>query len=156
MSFLGVGCGASFLPTTRTRARVPKRQEGPRLSSYDTYPVKQGFHRGPEAPIADEIELALVTGVFEARTGREAELAATLAKYVVLTRRRPECRNVDLVASVLQTGRLVIIEKWASPDAARAHLDAEETVEMAREATDLLSRAPDLDLLESVSAHDLE
>jgi quinol monooxygenase YgiN len=105
---------------------------------------------------SDEVELAVVVGVFEARTGREAELAATLAKYVVLTRRRPDCRNVDLVASVLHRGRLVVIEKWSSPDAARSHLDAEETVEMAREAKDVLARPPDFDLLESVSAHDLE
>jgi quinol monooxygenase YgiN len=98
----------------------------------------------------------VVTGVFEARTGREAELAATLAKYVVLTRRRPDCRNVDLVASVLHPGRLVVIEKWSSPDAARGHLDAEEMVEMATETTGVLARPPDLDLLESVSAHDLE
>jgi quinol monooxygenase YgiN len=105
---------------------------------------------------SDEVDLAVVVGAFEARTGREAELAATLAKYVVLTRRRPDCRNVDLVASVLHQGRLVVIEKWSSPDAARSHLDAEETVEMAREATDVLARPPDLDLLESVSAHDLE
>ncbi|MBA2326221.1 MAG: antibiotic biosynthesis monooxygenase [Actinobacteria bacterium] len=105
---------------------------------------------------SDEVELAVVVGAFDARTGREAELAATLAKYVVMTRGRPDCRNVDLVASVLHAGRLVVIEKWGSADAARAHLDADETVEMAREATDLLARPPDLDLLEAVSAHDLE
>jgi quinol monooxygenase YgiN len=105
---------------------------------------------------SDEVELAVVTGVFEARTGREAELAATLAKYVVMTRRSPDCRNVDLLASVVHRGRIVVIEKWSSPDAARAHLDADETVEMAREATELLAHSPDLDLLESVSAHDLE
>jgi quinol monooxygenase YgiN len=98
----------------------------------------------------------VVVGAFDARTGREADLAATLAKYVVMTRGRPDCRNVDLVASVVHPGRLVVIEKWGSPDAARAHLDADETVEMAREATDLLARPPDLDLLESVSSHDLE
>ncbi len=98
----------------------------------------------------------MVVGIFEARTGREAELAANLARYVVLTRRRPDCRNVDLVASVVHRGRVVVIEKWASPDAARAHLDAEETVEMATGAKDLLASSPEFDLLESISAHDLE
>jgi quinol monooxygenase YgiN len=98
----------------------------------------------------------MVVGAFEAQPGREEALAATLAKYVVLTRRRPACRNVDLVASVLRPGRLVVVEKWESADAARAHLDADETVEMATEATELLTRPPDLDLLDSISAQDLE
>jgi quinol monooxygenase YgiN len=104
----------------------------------------------------DDLELAMVVGAFDAQPGREETLAATLAKYVVLTRRRPECRNVDLVASALRPGRLVVVEKWESSDSARAHLDAEETVEMATEAKDLLSRPPDLDLLDSISAQDLE
>jgi quinol monooxygenase YgiN len=104
----------------------------------------------------DEVELAMVTGVFDARTGREAELAAALAKYVVLTRNRDGCRNVDLVASTLHAGRLTVVEKWVSPGAARAHLDADETVEMASTVLDLLARPPDLDLLEAISAQDLE
>ena len=103
-----------------------------------------------------DLELAVVIGSFEARTGRQAELAAVIAKYVVLTRRRPACRNVDLVASGSGSGRLVVIEKWESPDAARAHLDAPETLEMARAARDVLARPPDLDLYESISAQDLE
>ena len=111
---------------------------------------------GEEAAIADEIELAVVLGTFEARTGREAEVAAVLAKYVVLTRRQDGCRNVDLVASALHRGRLVIVEKWLSPDAARGHLDADETVEMATTLKDLLAKAPEIDLLDAISAHDLE
>lgn len=103
-----------------------------------------------------ELELAVVIGSFEARTGRQADLAAILAKYVVLTRRRSACRNVDLVASGSSSGRLVVIEKWESADEARAHLDAFETVEMARAARDVLAGAPDLDLYESISAQDLE
>ena len=106
--------------------------------------------------MADEVELSMVLGVFEARTSREADLAATLAKYVVLTRNRPECRNVDLIASTLHPGRLVVAEKWVSPAAARDHLDAAETVEMANTVRDLLARPPDLDLLEAISAQDLE
>jgi quinol monooxygenase YgiN len=106
--------------------------------------------------MADEVELAMVVGAFEARSGREADLAAALAKYVVLTRNRDDCRNVDLMASTLHTGRLVVVEKWVSPDAARAHLDAVETVEMAEAARNLLARPPDLDLLEAISAQDLE
>ena len=94
--------------------------------------------------------------LFRSRTGRASDLAAVLAKYVVLTRRHPRCRNVDLVASSSRPGRLVVIEKWESGDDARAHLDAPETVEMAKAARDVLAGAPDLDLYESISAQDLE
>ena len=68
-----------------------------------------------------DLELAVVIGSFEARTGRQGDLAAILAKYVVLTRRRPHCRNVDLVASGSRPGRLVVIEKWESLDHLKAH-----------------------------------
>jgi quinol monooxygenase YgiN len=103
-----------------------------------------------------DLELAVIVGSFEARTGRQSELAAVLAKYVVLTRRQPRCRNVDLVASSSRPGRVVVIEKWESADDARAHLDAPETIEMAKAARDVLAGPPDLDLYESISAQDLE
>jgi quinol monooxygenase YgiN len=106
--------------------------------------------------VADEIELAVLVGRFEAVPGREEALAGVLAKYVVLTRHQPQCRNVDLVASVLHPGRYVVIEKWSTPDGPRAHLDHPETVEMAESARPLLAAAPDLDLCEAVSAQDLE
>ncbi len=103
-----------------------------------------------------DLELAVVIGIFQARTGREADVAEVLAKYVVLTRRQPACRNVDLVASGSRPGRFVVIEKWESADGARAHLDAAETVEMAEAARGVLAGAPDLDLFDSISAQDLE
>ena len=49
----------------------------------------------------------------------------------------------------------MIIEKWQSPATQRAHFDAEETVEMADACRGLLVRAPAIDLLEGISAHDL-
>jgi len=67
-----------------------------------------------------DLELAVVIGIFQARTGREADVAEVLAKYVVLTRRQPACRNVDLVASGSRPDRFVVIEKWESADGARA------------------------------------
>ena len=106
--------------------------------------------------MAEEVELALVIGAFEARAGREADVASVLAKYVVLTRRQNGCRNVDLVTSVTRRARFVVVEKWDSPDAPRRHLDAPETVEMAESLRDLLAAPPDLDLLEAISAYDLE
>ncbi len=106
--------------------------------------------------MSSEPELAVVVGRFQARTGKDEDLAGILARYTVLTRRQSGCRNVDLVASAVHPGRLVVIEKWESPELARAHLDAPETVDMAQAAVDLLAGPPELELYDAISAYDLE
>jgi quinol monooxygenase YgiN len=78
-----------------------------------------------------------------------------LSKYVVLSRGHPGCRNIELCASVTAPGRFVVIEKWESPEAQRAHFDSPDMVEMAEACRALLARPPDIDLLEGISAHDL-
>ena len=72
-----------------------------------------------------------------------------------MTRREPVCRNVDLVASVTQGGRFLVIEKWESPEAVQAHLDSRLMTDMAREVLPSLAQQPALDLFDSISAHDL-
>jgi quinol monooxygenase YgiN len=106
--------------------------------------------------MAEDVGIWVVAGSFRARPGAEDELAAVLANYVVLTRNRPHCRNVDLVLSTTHSGRFLVIEKWDDPDAPRAHLDDPETVTMAGAAVPLLLAKPDLDLYDAVSAHDLQ
>ena len=107
----------------------------------------------PEAPVPDEVELTIVTLRFDAAdTDR---LVAVLAKYVVLTRMQPGCRNVDLCASVTHPGRYLIVQKWDSPAAQRAHFDHAVMVEMARSCQGLLAVAPEIDLWDGASAHDL-
>lgn len=102
---------------------------------------------------ADDIELVVVTMAFDAAAPER--LAAVLAKYVVVTRGHPGCRNVDLVASTTHEGRLVVIQKWASPQAQQAHFDSPAMVEMAESCRGLLSAPPRIDLLEPITAHDL-
>lgn len=100
-----------------------------------------------------EPDLVLVTMVFD---GSDPEaVAAILARYVVVTRGHPGCRNVDLCASVTRAGRFVVIEKWETGAAQRAHFDSADMVEMATSLTGLLIRAPEIDLLGPISAHDL-
>ena len=82
-------------------------------------------------------------------------LLAVLAKYVVVSRGAAGCRNIDLCASATQDDRYLVIEKWESPDAQRAHFDSPEMVEMAESCRGLLSAPPDIDLFEGISAHDL-
>jgi quinol monooxygenase YgiN len=106
----------------------------------------------PAEPTTD-VEIVVVTMRFAARDA--GALLAVLSKYIVLTRMQPGCRNVDLCASVTTAGRYVIIQKWESADAQRAHFDSDVMVEMARSCVDLLAGPPDIDLLDGISAHDL-
>ena len=106
--------------------------------------------------MTDDVEIWVVAGQYQARSGRESELGAVLAQYTVLTRGVAGCRNVDLVASASTPGKFLVIEKWDDADAQRAHLDDPVMVEMATAATPLLAGAPDLDLYDAISAHDLE
>jgi quinol monooxygenase YgiN len=103
----------------------------------------------PEA----DVELTMVTMGFSASD--EAALLAVLSKYVVLARMQPGSRNIDLAASVTSPGRYVIVQKWDSPAAQRAHFDSDVMVEMARSCVGLLTEPPQIDLLDPVSAHDL-
>jgi quinol monooxygenase YgiN len=100
-----------------------------------------------------EIDLAIVTMRFDAADA--GALVAVLSKYVVLTRMQPGCRNVDLCASVTNPGRYLLIQKWDSVDAQRAHFDSAVMVEMAAACNGILTQAPDIDLWDGPSAHDL-
>ncbi len=117
------------------------------MSSYDAVTDQQL----PEE--AGEIEPVMV--VLSFRTDRPAELMEVLARYVVLSRGQPGCRNIDYVSSVTQQGRLMIVEKWESAAAQRAHFDSPEMVAMAAESVPLLNAEPDIDLFEGISMHDL-
>jgi quinol monooxygenase YgiN len=103
--------------------------------------------------MTDEVETTIVTMEFEAAD--PVRLMGVLAKYVVLARGHPGCRNVDLCTSSTAEGRYVIISKWESPGAQQRHFDSRDMVEMAEACTGLLRQPPRIDLLEGVSAHDL-
>jgi len=103
--------------------------------------------------MAADVELTIVTMAFDASVPER--LQSVLAKYVVVSRGHPGCRNIDLCASATTPGRFLIIEKWESPDAQRAHFDSQDMVEMASACTGLLAKPPQIDLLEGISAHDL-
>lgn len=82
-------------------------------------------------------------------------LQSVLARYVVLSRGHPGCRNIDLAMSSTAPDRFVIIQKWETPEAQRAHFDSADMVEMAASCDGLLARPPEIDLLDPISAHDL-
>ena len=105
--------------------------------------------------MSDDLDLAVLTGVFDAQPGSEEALAAVLARYVVLTRHEPACRNVDLVRSATRPARFLVVEKWDSPNDVQHHLDSDLMGTMARDAVPLLVTRPEIDLYDSISAHDL-
>jgi quinol monooxygenase YgiN len=104
--------------------------------------------------MGDGVALTVVTMVF--RASDPDGLLGVLAKYVVVSRGAPGCRNIDLCASATTDGNYLVIEKWESPEAQRAHFDSPEMVEMAESCRGLLSAPPDIDLFEGISAHDLQ
>src|SRR5439155_10267219 len=101
--------------------------------------------------MGDDVALTVVTMAFQASDAER--LLGVLAKYVVVSRGAPGCRNIDLCASATRDDRYLVIEKWASPDAQRAHFDSPEMVEMAEACRGMLAGPPDIDLYEGVSAH---
>lgn len=100
-----------------------------------------------------EVELTIVTMRFQAQDRERLE--AVLARYVVASRGHPGCRNIDLCASVTEPGRYLVVQKWDSPEAQRAHFDSGDMVEMARACDGILTGPPEIDLLDGISAHDL-
>ncbi len=101
------------------------------------------------------VELTVVAGLFDARPGREAELGAVLARYVVVSRGHPGCRNIDLVTSLTTPGRFLVYEKWETPADQHSHMGSAAMSELAAEASPLLAAPPELGLYEAISAHDL-
>jgi quinol monooxygenase YgiN len=108
-----------------------------------------------EEPVADQQDIEPVMVILGFKTERPDELMEILARYVVLSRGQPGCRNIDYVASVTDPGRLMVVEKWESLDAQRAHFDSPEMVAMAKDSIPLLTSEPDIDLFEGISMHDL-
>jgi quinol monooxygenase YgiN len=105
--------------------------------------------------MAEDPQLAVLTARFDPMPGSEQPLMAVLARYVVVTRQDPACRNIDLLASPSRPGRLLVVEKWASTADARAHLDSAEMTAMAEAAVGHLATRPEVDLYDTISAHDL-
>lgn len=106
--------------------------------------------------MADEPQdLEPVMVVLSFHTEKPAELMEVLARYVVISRGQPGCRNIDYVASITDPGRLMVVEKWESIEAQRRHFDSPEMVDMAQRSVPLLNAEPDIDLFEGISMHDL-
>ncbi len=101
----------------------------------------------------EDVNLVVVTLSFDAAD--PGTLQGVLAKYVVLTRGHPGCRNVDLLVSATTPTRHLVVQKWESPEAQRAHFDSADMVELAEGCRGILRGPPQIDLYDAISAHDL-
>ncbi|MDP1818809.1 MAG: antibiotic biosynthesis monooxygenase [Acidimicrobiales bacterium] len=106
-----------------------------------------------DGPGAREVDLTMVTMAFDA-VDPEA-LQAVLARYVVVSRGHPGCRNIDLALSTTRPNRFVILQKWEQPEDQQRHFDSADMVQMATGCEGLLAEPPQIDLLDPISAHDL-
>ncbi len=100
-----------------------------------------------------DVDLTMVTMRFDASD--PSRMQSVLARYVVVSRGHPGCRNIDLALSTTEPDRFVVIQKWETPEAQQAHFDSADMVEMAKSCEGLLARPPEIDLLDPISAHDL-
>ena len=102
---------------------------------------------------SDEVDLTMVTMTFDATD--PGRLQSVLARYVVLSRGHPGCRNIDLAMSSTHPNRFVIVQKWSRPEDQEAHFDSPDMVTMAEGCAGLLASPPSIDLLDAISVHDL-
>jgi quinol monooxygenase YgiN len=101
----------------------------------------------------DEVDLTMVTMTFDAVD--PGSLQSVLARYVVVSRGHRGCRNIDLAMSSTRPNRFVVVQKWERPEDQQAHFDSKDMVTMADGCKGLLADAPDIDLLDPISVHDL-
>ena len=101
----------------------------------------------------DEVDLTMVTMTFDAVDPER--LQSVLARYVVISRGHPGCRNIDLAMSSTLPNRFVVVQKWERPEDQQAHFDSGDMVTMAEGCRGLLASAPAIDLLDPISVHDL-
>ena len=101
----------------------------------------------------DDVDLVVVTLSFDAADAER--LQALLSKYVVLTRGHPGCRNVDLLVSATEPARHLVVQKWESAEAQRAHFDSADMVELAEGCRGILTGPPRIDLFDPISAYDV-
>lgn len=107
----------------------------------------------PDAHEIPTAEPVIITMAFDALDADR--LLAELARYVVLSRGHEGCVNIDLSASATRSNRFIVIAKWSTVAAQRAHMDSAELIALAEASAPLLAAPADIDLLEPISAHDL-
>ena len=79
-----------------------------------------------------DVEIAVLTGAFTARPERVGDLAAVLARYVVLTRGEPGCAGFSSAIDVSDANLLHIGGEWSDEIAIDAHMRSEHMTELLK------------------------
>ncbi len=82
------------------------------------------------------MSLVYVTAVSQAKKGREKDLAAELAKVVLLVRAEPGCIRYDLHQNA-ETGAFPFYEIWKNAEAPAVHAETEHIKAMQAAAADM-------------------
>ena len=103
---------------------------------------------------ADEVELTMVTMSFDALDPERAPGGARPLRGAQPGPRRAAGTST-CACPPPRPNRFVIVQKWERPEDQQAHFDSADMVTMAEGCVGLLATRPAIDLLEAISAHDL-
>ncbi len=80
----------------------------------------------------------------EAIAGTEEQSKSLLLELVASTRQEPGCIKYELLQNIHQPTEFTLVSEWESKPSFLAHLDSVPVVELFRESSDLLAKAPDI------------
>ncbi len=80
----------------------------------------------------------------EAISGTEEKSKFLLLELVASTRQEPGCIKYELLQNIHKPTEFTLVSEWESKPSFLAHLDSVSVVELFRESSDLLAKAPDI------------
>jgi quinol monooxygenase YgiN len=89
-----------------------------------------------------------VVATIRVQDGRADDVVAVIAEYVDAVRAEEGCLRYDLFRVRKDPGALLMVERWASKEALRAHGTVDHFVAMSTRLAELLAAAPVVQVLE--------
>ena len=80
----------------------------------------------------------------EAISGTEEQSKSLLLELVASARQEPDCIKYELLQNIHKPTEFTLVSEWKSLPSFLAHLDSVPVVELFRESSDLLAKAPDI------------
>lgn len=95
-----------------------------------------------------------VVATLQAQEGRGDELVAVLQESLAVVREEDGCLRYDLHRVRRRPDEVVMVERWASKDALRAHGEAEHFKRTSARIAELVAAAPVVRVLDPVDVAD--
>ncbi len=80
----------------------------------------------------------------EANSGTEEKSKSLLLELVESSRQEPGCIKYELLQNIYKATEFTLVSEWESKPTFLAHLDSVSVVELFREGSELLAKAPDI------------